>query len=119
MERAQRSITERQAMERELGRTMRVVEDKTTDTFAGQSGLRPADEGAGPDIDIAYHYTRPSLNKGYAAEAAIAVIGHGPGPVGLATMTAVAVHENAGSWRVMETADIRTRGSLTITAWKA
>jgi RimJ/RimL family protein N-acetyltransferase len=54
---AQRVIAERQAMERELGHAMWAVEDKTTGTFVGQCGLRPVDEGTGPEIDLAYHYT--------------------------------------------------------------
>lgn len=99
IELAQRIIGERQVMERELGHTMWAVEDKTTGTFVGQCGLRPVDEGAGPEIDLAYHYIRASWNKGYATEAAIAVIGHGLGPVGLAAIMAVVVLENIGSWR--------------------
>jgi len=70
MELAQRIIGERQAMERELSHTMWAVEDKMTGTFAGQCGLRPVDEGAGPEIDLTYHYTRSCWNKGYATEAA-------------------------------------------------
>ena len=70
----------------------------------------PVDEGAGPEIDLAYHYTRASWNKGYATEAAIAVIGHGLGPVGLAAIMAVVVPENIGSWRVMEKAGMRYQG---------
>jgi RimJ/RimL family protein N-acetyltransferase len=110
IELAQRIIGERQAMERELGHTMWAVEDKTTGTFVGQCGRRPGDEGAGPEIDLAYHYSRASWNKGYATEAAIAVIGHGLGPVGLATIMAVVVPENIGSWRVMEKAGMRYQG---------
>src|ERR1700685_532620 len=77
---------------------------------AGQCGLRPVDEGAGPEIDLAYHYTRASWDKGYATEAAIAVIGHGLGPVSLAAIMAVVVPENVGSWRVMEKAGMRYQG---------
>ena len=73
MELAQRVIGERQAMERELGHAMWAVDDKMTGTLVGQCGLRPVDEGAGPEIDLAYHYTRASWNKGYGTEAAIAV----------------------------------------------
>jgi len=107
---AQRIIGERQAMERGLGHAMWAVEDKTTEAFVGQCGLRPVNEGAGPEIDLAYHYTRASWNKGYATEAAIAVIAHGLGPVGLATIMAVVVPENIGSWRVMEKAGMRYEG---------
>ena len=110
MELIQRVIGERQAMERELGHTMWAVDDKTTDMFIGQCGLRPVDEGAGPEIDLAYHYTSASWNKGYASEAAIAVLAHGLGPVGLDTIMAVTLPENIGSWRVMEKAGMRYEG---------
>jgi RimJ/RimL family protein N-acetyltransferase len=106
----QRILGERQAMERELGHTMWAVDDKTTGTFVGQCGLRPVDEGAGPEIDLAYHYTRASWNKGYGTEAAIAVLAHGLGPVGLAVIMAVVVPENVGSWRVMEKAGMHYEG---------
>ena len=81
-----------------------------TGTFVGQCGIRPVDEGAGPEIDLAYHYTRASWDKGYATEAVIAVLGHGLGPVGLDRIMAVAVPENIGSWRVMEKAGMHYQG---------
>ena len=110
MELARRVIGERQAMERELGLTMWAVEDKATGTFVGQCGLRPADEGAGPEIDLAYHFTKACWNKGYATEAVIAVVAHGLGPLGLDSVMAVIVPENVGSWRVMEKAGLRYEG---------
>jgi RimJ/RimL family protein N-acetyltransferase len=67
IELAQRVIGERQAMERELCHAMWAVEDNTTGTFVGQCGLRPVDEGAGPEIDLAYHY----LSTGGARAAAV------------------------------------------------
>ena len=75
-----------------------------------QRGIRPVDEGAGPEIDLAYHYTRASWSKGYATEAVIAVLAHGLGPVGLDRIMAVAMRENIGSWRVMEKAGMRYQG---------
>jgi RimJ/RimL family protein N-acetyltransferase len=110
MELAQRVIGERQAMERELGHAMWAVEEKTTGMFVGQCGLRPVDEGAGPEIDLAYHYTRASWNKGYGTEAAIAVLARSLGPADLDAIIAVVVPENAGSWRVMEKAGMRYEG---------
>jgi RimJ/RimL family protein N-acetyltransferase len=110
MELFERIIAERQAMESELGHAMWAVEDKTTGTFIGQIGLRPVDQGAGPEIDLAYHYTRASWNKGYGTEAAIAVVAHGLGPVGLDTIMAVVVPENVGSWRLLERAGMHYEG---------
>jgi len=110
MEVFQRALGERQAMERELGHTMWAVDDKTTGTFVGQCGLRPVDEGAGPEIDLGYHFTRANWSRGYGTEAAIAVLAHGLGPVGLDCIMAVVVPENVGSWRVMEKAGMRYEG---------
>ena len=76
----------------------------------GQCGLRPVHEGAGREIDLAYHFTRVSWNKAYGTEATVAVLAHGLGPVGLATIMAVVVPENVGSWRVMEKAGMRYEG---------
>jgi RimJ/RimL family protein N-acetyltransferase len=102
-----RVIGERQAMERELGHAIWAVEDKATGTFVGQCGLRLVDEGAGPEIDLAYHYARACWGNGYGTEAVIAVLAHGLGPVGLEAIMAVVVPENVGSWRVMEKAGER------------
>jgi [ribosomal protein S5]-alanine N-acetyltransferase len=107
MEPAQRVIGERQAIEAELGHAMWAVEEKMTGTLAGQCGLRPVEERAGPEIDLAYHYTGARWNKGYGTEAAIAVLAHGLGPVRLDAIMAVVVPENVGSWRVMEKAAMR------------
>ena len=105
-------IERRHAMEREIGYTMWAVDDKTTGTFVGQCGIRPVDEGAGPEIDLAYHYTRASWGQGYATEAVIAVLAHGLGPVGLDRIMAVAMPENIGSWRAMEKAGMRYQGRV-------
>ena len=103
-------IEARHAMERDIGYAMWAVDDKTTGAFVGQCGIRPVDEGAGPEVDLAYHYTRASWSKGYATEAVIAVLAHGLGPVGLNQIMAVAMPENVGSWRVMEKAGMRYQG---------
>ena len=100
-------------MEREIGYTMWAVEERTTGTFIGQCGLRPAnsmDENAGSEIDLGYHFARASWNKGFATEAAVAVLAHGLGPLGLDSIMAVAAPENVGSRRVMEKAGMRYEG---------
>lgn len=113
METFERAVESRRAMERELGYAMWAVEDRTTGTFIGQCGIRPAksvDKDAGSEIDLAYHFARDSWKKGYGTEAAIAVLAHGLGPVGLDSIMAVALPENVGSWRVMEKAGMRYQG---------
>jgi RimJ/RimL family protein N-acetyltransferase len=106
----ERAIESRHAMEAELGHAMWAVDSKTTGTFVGQCGLRPVDEGAGPEIDLGYHYTRASWNKGYGTEAVIAVLAHALGPLGLDRVMAVATLDNVGSWRVMEKSGMRYEG---------
>jgi [ribosomal protein S5]-alanine N-acetyltransferase len=104
------ALERRHAMEREIGYSMWAVDEKATNAFVGQCGMRPVHEDSGPEIDLAYHYTRASWNKGYGTEAVIAVLGHGLGPVGLDRIMAVAMAENTGSWRVMEKAGMRYAG---------
>ena len=119
----QSAIEGRHAMEREGGYAMWAVDEKKTGTFVGQCGLRPVDSmqpqaGAsappgGParrEFDLAYHFTQACWHKGYATEAAIAVLAHGLGPLGLDCIIAVAAPENVGSWRVMEKAGMRYEG---------
>jgi RimJ/RimL family protein N-acetyltransferase len=110
----QNQLSARHAMEAELGYAMWAVEARATSTFIGQCGLRPAaamDPKAGAEIDLAYHFTRASWNKGYATEAVVAVLAHGLGPVGLDRVMAVALPENVGSWRVMEKAGMQYEGT--------
>ncbi|HEY2641061.1 MAG TPA: GNAT family N-acetyltransferase [Streptosporangiaceae bacterium] len=106
---SERIVGERQEMERERGYAMWAVDDKATGIFVGQCGLRAIDE-AGPEVELAYHYTSASWNKGYGTEAAIAVLAHGFGPVGVDRIIAVVVPENVGSWRVMEKAGMSYEG---------
>jgi RimJ/RimL family protein N-acetyltransferase len=118
-----RAIEARHAMERDGGYAMWAVDVKATGAFVGQCGLRPVDsmepaadvpaplaESPKREFDLAYHFTRASWNKGYASEAAIAVLSHGLGQLGLECIIAVAMPGNVGSWRVMEKAGMRYQG---------
>ena len=108
----QGAIERRHALEREHGFALWAVDAKETGAFVGQSGLQPI-ERTGPEVELAYHFNRASWNKGYATEAAIAVLEHGLGPVGLDRIIAVVVPENVGSWRVLEKAGMRYDGLAT------
>jgi RimJ/RimL family protein N-acetyltransferase len=112
METFQSAIERRHAMEREHGYAMWAVDVKETGAFVGQCGLQPV-ERTGPEVELAYHFNKASWNKGYATEAAIAVLAHGLGPIGLDRVIAVVVPENIGSWRVMEKAGMRYEGLAT------
>ena len=112
METFHSAIERRHAMEREHGYAMWAVDVKETGAFVGQCGLQPAGR-TGPEVELAYHFNKASWNKGYATEAAIAVLTQGLGPIGLDRIIAVVVPENIGSWRVMEKAGMRYEGLAT------
>lgn len=108
------ALEARRAMETELGYATWAVDEKSTGAFIGQCGLRPAakmDPSAGSEIDLAYHLTSASWNKGYATEVVIAVLAHALTALGLEGVMAVALPENVGSWRVMEKAGMRYEGT--------
>lgn len=98
----------RQELERERGYAMWAVEVKDTGAFIGQCGLNFIGDRA--EVEIAYHYSRDFWNKGYATEAAAAVLAHALGPVGLDRVIGLVVPENVGSWRVLEKVGMRYAG---------
>lgn len=106
------AIERRHAMEREHGYAMWAIDLKETGEFVGQCGLQPV-ERTGPEVELAYHFTRVLWNQGYATEAAIAVLAYGLGPVGLDRVIAIVMPENVRSWRVMEKAGMRFVGTAT------
>jgi [ribosomal protein S5]-alanine N-acetyltransferase len=112
LESVQGMIECRHTMEREQGYAMWAVDDKETDTFVGQCGFYPA-ERTGPEIELAYHYSPASWNKGYATEAAIVVLAYGFGTAGLDGVIALVMPENVGSCRVVEKAGMRFAGIAT------
>jgi [ribosomal protein S5]-alanine N-acetyltransferase len=113
METFESALDSRRTMEAEIGYAMWAVEERGTRAFVGQCGIRPAksiDKDAGSEIDLAYHYARSYWKKGYATEAAIAVLEHGLGAIGLDRIMGVVVPENVGSWRVLERIGMRYEG---------
>jgi RimJ/RimL family protein N-acetyltransferase len=106
------ALEKRHAMERQRGYTLWAVEAKATGDFVGQSGLVPV-EGIGPEIEIAYHFAKASWGKGYATEAAIAVLAHGLDTVCLERIIAIVMPGNIGSCRVVEKAGMRFEGTAT------
>lgn len=99
-------------MERERGYAMWAVDAKETSGFVGQCGLFPA-EGKGPEIELAYHFDKAWWRKGYATEAAVAVLAQGLCPIGLERIIAVVMPANIASCRVVEKAGMRFEGLAT------
>ena len=110
MKLARRIIGEREAMEREVGHAMWAVEDKPTAAFVGQCGLRPVDEGAGPEIDVATTTRGPAGTRDTPPRRRSPSSATASGRVSLAAIMAVVVPENIGSWRVTEKAGMRYQG---------
>jgi len=77
-----------------------LVEDKTEETFRGIAGLLPMPEG--PDVELAYRFTRASWGRGIATEAARALIDYAFAGARLARLVAVTFPENSASRRVLE-----------------
>ncbi len=81
--------------------------------FVGQCGLQPVAR-TGPEVELAYHFNKASWNKGYATEAAIAVLAHGLGPASLDHVIALVFPENVGSCRVAEKAGMHFEGTTDV-----
>jgi [ribosomal protein S5]-alanine N-acetyltransferase len=108
IDRAKEAVERRMKLEAETSYSMLVVRKKETGEFIGNAGLQPVPNSS--EVEIAYHYLPSSWGKGYATEAAIAVLSHGLGSVGLRAIIAVCMPENVASWRVMEKAGMRYLG---------
>jgi len=102
----------RHALEREHGYAMWAIDLKNTGGFIGQCGFHPT-EPKGPEIELAYHFTRTSWGHGYATEAAIAALSEAFGLAGITRVFAVVIPENVGSLHVVEKAGMRSDGSTT------
>ena len=81
------------------------VELKETGELIGMSGLLKRDSL--PDPDIGFAFLPRFWMKGYAFEAAEAVIKYGQNALGLKRVLAITLPENAGSIRVLEKIGLR------------
>lgn len=78
------------------------VEIRATGGFAGFAGLDRVDDGLPfTGVEIGWRLARAAWGKGYATEAALAVLGFGFGTLGLAEILAVTTAGNLRSQAVM------------------
>lgn len=77
------------------------AEEKVTRTFIGWFHLKP-DRFDDAALEIGYRLRRPSWGKGYATEAAKALVRKAFEELGATRVTAYTSPENKTSWRVME-----------------
>jgi RimJ/RimL family protein N-acetyltransferase len=71
------------------------VVEKTTGVLIGECGITYIPDSS--DVEIAWLYSRASWGKGYATEAARAVLAYALGPAGLERVYALVVLENKAS----------------------
>lgn len=86
-----------------------VAEKARPDEFLGWVMLIPED-GAGPEVEIGWRFTTASRGRGFATEAARAVLAHGLGTLSLPRIIADIRVENAASIRVAEKIGMRASG---------
>jgi RimJ/RimL family protein N-acetyltransferase len=100
------ALQRREAMERENGYAVWAVVLRETGQLVGQCGLQPV-EGRGPEIELAYHFNKACWNKGYATEAAAAVLSYAFETLRLESVIAIVMPQNVASCRVAEKAGMR------------
>jgi ribosomal-protein-alanine N-acetyltransferase len=76
------------------------VVERATGALVGEAGLIPFG-GEGPDVELGYAFGRPYWGRGFATEAARAVLAEALGPLGLERVVAVTKPVNLASQRVL------------------
>jgi RimJ/RimL family protein N-acetyltransferase len=94
----------------ETGLALWAVEERATNEVVGVCGLFPV-EGAGPEVEVAYHIARQHWGRGIATEAARACVDAGLA-TGLPEILAFAYPANRASIRVMEKIGLRPDGRV-------
>jgi [ribosomal protein S5]-alanine N-acetyltransferase len=87
------------------------VDEREGEPMVGVAGLL-WEEGHGPEVEAVYLVRRDRWGRGYATEAASAVLQLAHGELGLARVIALAYPENIASQRVMEKAGMRPEGTV-------
>jgi ribosomal-protein-alanine N-acetyltransferase len=103
---ARELVATRAALERSI-RQQRVdgysfwpVIERASGQLVGEAGLFPLAPG-GPDISLGYAFGADYWGRGYATEAARAVLAEAFGPLGLTRVVAITREANAGSRNVL------------------
>ena len=92
--------------EREHGFGLWAVELKESGELIGDCGLFLV-QGTGPEVEVAYHFGKPSWGQGIATEAASACLSFGFKECGLDEIIAICFPEHSASRRVMEKSGMR------------
>lgn len=108
IDRARQAVENRRKLEAEHGFAQLIVRKKETGEFIGNAGLHPILGTS--EVELLYHFLPSAWGKGYATEAATALLDYGFRVVRLEKIIAVCIPQNVGSWRVMEKAGMRYVG---------
>lgn len=85
------------------------LELRDGEEFLGQVGLFPV-EGKGPDVEVAYELAPRAWGRGYATEAARALVEYGFIEIGLRRVVALILSDNVRSRRVAEKCEMTLEG---------
>lgn len=105
----------RAALERSMnqqeqdGYSFWAVIERESGLLVGEAGLFPLSPD-GPDVALGYALGSAYWGRGYATEAARAVLAEAFGPLGLPRLVAITREANAGSRRVLEKLNFRLHG---------
>lgn len=110
IDRARQAVENRRELEAKRGFAQLIVRKRDTGEFIGNAGLHPILGGS--EIELLYHYLPTAWGKGYATEAAVALLDYGFRSIRLEKINAACIPQNVGSWRVMEKAGMRYVGLL-------
>lgn len=80
---------------------------KATDEFIGTCGVEPFDLDGQPEVELGYRLCLKFWGKGYAKEAASAILSYGFGDLKLARIIAFALPQNKPSLRILENLGFR------------
>jgi len=110
------SVVERmRAMQEEHGHCFWVVERQNDGAFLGYCGLKRVD-AAGTSLtgslEIGWSLAEQYWGRGYATEAAVAVLDHAFDQYDVPFVVALTVAENVASWRVMKRIGMTRRADL-------
>jgi len=84
------------------------VVERATGGLVGECGLQLLE--GGPDVEVTYTLARAAWGRGYATEAAAALLAWGFGELGLTCIVGVAYPANTASQRVLEKVGMRRAG---------
>ncbi|MEA2154129.1 MAG: hypothetical protein QOE11_269 [Solirubrobacteraceae bacterium] len=112
---ARELVATRAALERSIrqqridGYSFWPVIELSSGRLVGEAGLFPLAPG-GPDISLGYAFGASSWGRGYATEAARAVLAEAFGPLGMTRVVAITREANKGSRNVLRKLGFRMEG---------